>query len=389
MVPGTRRGENVDLNPIIQEDSTESTTGISSGWMALTPEEEWGPFNWVTTEEEFIEFINNEYAVQREFYKNPRDYEGVSFQAKYLQDSLGRPMLVPGQIHIIYGASESKKSFLGLTAVLDNHGFYIDLEMGGPGLSTRIGKMNYEYSCSDGFAIYPTKDELLVLVAELCDRPATVVVIDSFAQLSVLLDKDTNSGGDTGLIFQMVLRPLATAGHAVVVIDHSPKAKNSNDHPIGSQNKKAQADIMYRVQINDGTGQSELFIEKDRYHVIRGRLNDGQDLYGEVRLTDNPLRLKIVPADYLEQSRTIVGVRHNIYRIMERIMLAVIKSKRLTKSEIDTQVQGKSGEITKARNELVSQGFLVEVIEKEKGVKPKTFLALSEKKWRFTTLDLD
>lgn len=379
----------MDIEPLVKEGLVDLTTGITSGWISPTPEEEWGPYEWVNTEEEFIQVVNNEYAVHREFYKNPRDYEGINFQAKYLFDAFGRPMLVPGQIHIIYGASESKKSFLGLTAVLENHGFYIDLEMGGPGLSTRLGKMNYDYSRSDGFAIYPTKDELMVLVAELCERPETVVVIDSFSQLSVLLDKDTNSGGDTGLIFQKVLRPLATAGHAVVVIDHSPKARNSNDHPIGSQNKKAQADIMYRVQINDSTGQSELFIEKDRYHVIRGRLNDGQDLYGEVRLTDNPLRLKIVPADYMEQSRTIVGVSHNIYRIMERIMLAVTKSTRLTKSEIDAQVQGKSGEITKARNELVNQGYLIEVVVKEEGKKLKTFLALGENHWRFTTLDLN
>ena len=369
------------MNTENRDTSNTQFKAISSGWSDPLPEEDWGPFSWAGSEQEMIEACNNEYAQSRDLFTNPLVYDSIDFQPKYLNDVLGRPMLSPGQIHIFYGPSESKKTFLGLAAVLENHGFYIDLEMGGPGLSARLRKMNYEYSCSDGFAIYPTKSDLLVLVAELCERPESVVVIDSFSQLSVLMDKDTNSGGDTGSIFQEVLRPLATAGHAVVVIDHSPKARNSNDHPIGSQNKKAQADVMLRMQVNESTGHSEIYVEKDRYHVLRSRLGNSSNLYGEVRLTDNPLRVKIIPQEGVDAILATLGVPHSVFQKMVQIMQAVISTGGLTKSEIDATVTGKSQTITAARNALLDQGFLVEACETVDGHKPRTVIKSSDKKW--------
>jgi hypothetical protein len=377
----------MDLN-IEPQQVEEGFEAITSGWVDPEPEENWGPYFWADTEEEMIEAINSERSSQDSLFTNPLDFDGDRMKPSFLADQLGQNLLTPGLIHTFYGPSGSKKSFIAMTAVLEAGGFYIDLEMGLGLMSKRLKQMGYPYSQSNGFTSISSKEEFenTINVLMAFYQP-TVVVIDSFTQLATVLGKDSNNGEDTGLIYQKYLRPLAARGFTVVTTDHSPKSGSANDHPIGSQNKKAQLDVAYRIHVNDVSGYSEMYLEKDRMYLIQSRLPENSNLVGEVRLTSQPLRVKIIPNGMMEQMHQIPGYSRSDYTIMDRQISALMKNSPMSISDLDGVVTGKSILKTKCRKLLIENGYIDEEQIAVDGKKPKKVLKLSTKKWVFTTLD--
>lgn len=368
----------------------EKFEAITRGWVDPEPEEKWGPYFWANTEEELIECLNNQRAVEDPIFTNPLDFDGDHMQPSFLADAMGRNLLTPGLIHTFYGPSGSKKSFIAMSAVLQAGGFYLDLEMGLGLMSKRLKQMDYGHSQSDGFRSISSKEEFEETIkALLLYYQPTVVVIDSFTQLATILGKDSNNGEDTGVIYQKYLRPLAAKGFTVVTTDHSPKSGSANDHPIGSQNKKAQLDVAYRIQVNENTGHSEMYLEKDRMYLIKPRLPENSNLVGEVRLTSQPLRVKIIPNGMMEQIHQIPGYTRSFYTIMDRQISALMKKSPLTITDLDGAVTGKGVLKTQSRKLLIKHGYIeVEQIAGD-GKKLKNVLKLSSKEWMFTTLDLN
>lgn len=77
------------------------------------------------------------------------------------------------------------------------------------------------------------------LIATVYEREIAVVVIDSLGELFGLHGKDENADKDVGPFLRGIIRPLADAGAAVIVIDHSTKSKDNPLHPSGSKRKRA------------------------------------------------------------------------------------------------------------------------------------------------------
>lgn len=370
-------------DPFINQKNASVNSAISSGWNDLTEDPE-DLFDWVENDDDMRLALNQIKMTENDTFINPLDAEVGNLEPKFLFDELNRPMLIPGLLHIIYGPSESLKSFLAMTAALETGGIYLDLEMGIIQLSKRIRDMAYPYEFSNGFITgLSSADEIDAAYAVIKTMEPTVVVIDSLAQLAMNLGKDTNNGGDMGYVLSHYARSLTNLGFTVVVLDHLPKAANSPDHPVGSQNKKAQADVMYRVQTSE-TGAVEIFVEKDRTYSIRERLLEGDNMYGTLKLGGSPLRMKVLPVGYQSSNHQIKGLKEIDYKLMDRIIVFVEQNNDVNKTLIEVGVRGNKSNIAKMRDLLIEEGYLeIKEIMNEAGRKKKV-ISRTSKMWRFS-----
>ncbi len=120
------------------------------------------------------------------------------------------------------------------------------------------------------------KGDLLNLVALLRTWRPAVVAVDSVGELLPLLALNSNSPDDFTTAHAAVLKPLATAGAAVVIVDHL--AKNTDSKAAGptgtAAKRRAVGGVSIRVTIKEqfvpGKGGSAwLTVNKDRHGGLR------------------------------------------------------------------------------------------------------------------------
>lgn len=257
---------------------------------SLSHEEWYGfPVDDLTTGRTFV-IDNPNYA---ELFSNPLDADELEVLPTYFNDNLSEPMFASGLVHWLYGPSETGKSFLALGACLESSGIYISLEMGRSQMATRIRKMSYHYLDSSRFIFPEIFPNIRAALRELVAIPETVIVIDSFAELALLDNADTNNDQDVGRLIHEYIKPLARAGHCVIVIDHIAKNPSNHEYPLGTQNKKSQSDVCLFIDRQKETGIPELLVTKDRYWIYKDRFSDSTRRYGSLTLSDSPLRANV------------------------------------------------------------------------------------------------
>lgn len=107
------------------------------------------------------------------------------------------------------------------------------------------------------------------------DTTTTFLVIDSIGEAFGLAGIDENKDVDVGPWYRMVARPLADAGPAVLIIDHSTKAADNPLHPSGSKRKRAgMTGASYLVEApapltREKGGKLRLTCAKDRHGQFR------------------------------------------------------------------------------------------------------------------------
>jgi hypothetical protein len=128
-----------------------------------------------------------------------------------------------------------------------------------------------------------------------------LVVLDSLGEFLALCGRDENKDLDVTWAHEFLLRPLAAAGAAVVVIDHP--SRSTRWYPAGSKRKlaaltgagytmnadcKNEADDAERSFSRDKAGYSNLFCVKDRHGhfpnftgISRFNVEPGRRYFGE------------------------------------------------------------------------------------------------------------
>jgi len=113
---------------------------------------------------------------------------------------------------------------------------------------------------------------LLGLIAE---RAITAVVIDSLGEAFGTEGINEDRDNEVGPWLRGVARPLAAAGPAVVLIDHSTKTNDNQLHPSGSKRKRAAiGGASYLVEavtgfVKGGSGRLRIICAKDRHGSYR------------------------------------------------------------------------------------------------------------------------
>lgn len=298
-----------------------------------------------------------EYLGLPNLFYNPLDADTSEIVPKYLQDNRGDYIFAPGLLHWLYGPSETGKSFIALCASLETAGIYLSLEMGARQMGTRVRKMSYHHLDSSRFIFPEFFPEVKTALAALTEVPPTVVVVDSFAELALACGADTNNDQDVGRVLRDYIRPLCTAGHAVIVVDHIAKNPLSNEYPLGTQNKKSQSDICMHIERDKDSGLLELKVTKDRYYIYDGRFLGPKRNYGVVEITEAPVRVKIHREGF-EEFMPIKASSSQDRQTQDAVMKLLREVKQIQKSHIRHKISASDKKIDKALAQLREGGWV-------------------------------
>jgi hypothetical protein len=371
----------------LNNQALNSSSFKESGWVKPILEKEED-----LSIEELYGFPESELSVERvaaieisntwpQFF-NPLDADASSILPKYFKDNLGSAIFAPGLIHWLYGPSETGKSFIALTACLESAGIYFSLEMGPNQMGNRVRKMGYHYLDSSLFLFPESPDIAKSLLVGLKTISPTIIIIDSFAELALLCGADTNNDQDVGGIFRDFLKPMANAGHSIVVVDHIAKNPANTDYPLGTQNKKSQSDVLLFIDRSSESGMLELKVTKDRYSIYDGRFESPDRKYGIVELTDLPTRAKVHRTgheEFMPISHSTSGDR----KMQDSIIKALNEFGALQKSHIKFKVTGSEKRIDKALIQLAEGGWISITKGKTEDGYPCRIVSIGDKPWVF------
>ena len=196
----------------------------------------------------------------------------------------GVALLYPGKTNMLFGESESGKSWIAMHACQQalergDRVAYIDFEQDVTDVVHRMLALGVDRRCLLDRFIYLNPDVPLgegsrgQLLAELGD--CAIVVIDGITDAMGLHGLDPNSNADYARFDRLLPRAVAALGPAVLMIDHVPKSTHEARFAVGAQHKRASIQgASYNVRVTNPlapgtTGSIQLTIAKDRLGGVR------------------------------------------------------------------------------------------------------------------------
>lgn len=191
-----------------------------------------------------------------------------------------------GQVNGVHGDSGTGKGWIVLTACVQQitagrHVVFVDLEDVPESIVSRLRLLG---AADDGIVerfhyVRPTDPfgffAVTSLVELVRDTQASLLVVDSLGEAFGLDGINEDKDNEVGPWLRAVARPLADAGAAVVLVDHSTKATDNPLHPSGSKRKRAAiGGASYLVTspsplTAEGGGRLRLTCAKDRHGAFR------------------------------------------------------------------------------------------------------------------------
>lgn len=329
-------------------------------------------------EEEFVDnFVD---PLEPAGFINPLFVDGEIGEAKYFKDTDGKFLFTPGLIHLIYGLPGSRKSLLTQATVLQHGGVFIDLETSVVAIKDRLEKLKYNSMASEHFAFPEKYEDVIRLVNVVIGMEPTVVAIDAMGELVSRFGGSTTDDMDVAKVFHEVLKPLAKAGHCVIVTDHLPKSGSNSDFPYGSHNKKAQSDVL--ILMTDKGNLSELKLTKDRHYVFGEQGFYVGNEIGYLEVLKNPMRItfsRYTPSD--EGGGSSIG---KLKVAKDRVMRALDLKGRMTKSDLRDVVGGKNAVQGEAIRQLEAEGFISVTTGRTQNKGNAQFLNVEKSGWEFS-----
>lgn len=220
----------------------------------------------------------------------------------------GGYLFYAGEFNLVYGDTESGKTWLCLAAVAATieggagRAVAIDLDHNGAASLLRrlemLGATRELLSDRQVFrlAMPETEVELNDLTADLAVFEPDVVVLDSLGEVMPLFRANSNSADDFTVVHTNVIKPLTRAGAAVLVVDHLPKSADSRKHgPTGTAAKtRAVGGLAVQVSAERAFrpgegGAAKLQLFKDRHGGVRKQVSgsDPRPVIGTFTLTED------------------------------------------------------------------------------------------------------
>ncbi len=207
----------------------------------------------------------------------------------------GVRLFYTGKVNVLYGDSESGKTWIALAAVTEvlaagGRAAVVDLDHNGmaetitrllhlgakPADLADLGRFRYCEPADAG--------ELVFFTADLASWAAWVVVVDSLGEMLPMLGLSSNSPDEYTAGNRRVLTPLAASGAAVVAVDHLPKDDGAREKgQTGTLAKKRSINgVSLRVTVGDQFvpgrgGSANLTVSKDRPGGLRGHCPPGKN----------------------------------------------------------------------------------------------------------------
>lgn len=252
----------------------------------------------------------------------------------------GQALIYPGRVNMLYGRSESAKSWVALEACVQEmmqgeRVLYIDLEDGPEAIVDRLNRLGVGRDDIRSTFSYMRPEEPMagmqydawgnerdsaqgranraILHRYLTDYDPNLVVVDGMTVLYGLHGLNTNDTTGTEHVTKWLKsllrtgRPGRVEARTVLLIDHTGKGAPKGSMPIGSQHKMAMVQgtalqVHVIVQPAPGKlGHMELVVGKDRPGEVRriatsGDVQVAADVYMDSR-EEGVTRMRIEPPD--------------------------------------------------------------------------------------------
>jgi 5S rRNA maturation endonuclease (ribonuclease M5) len=218
----------------------------------------------------------------------------------------GHALLYSGKVNVLFGDSESGKTWIGLAAlveVLTSGGKAAVIDLDHNGMAETVSRMILlgakpaDLSDPNRFRYCEPQDaeELDYFVADIAAWKPWAVIVDSLGEVLPMLGLNSNSPDEYTAGNRRVLTPLANAGAACIAIDHLPKDDGAREKgQTGTLAKKRSINgislrVTVKEQFTPGQGGSaSLTIAKDRPGGLRGHCPAGKNApAGRFVMTDN------------------------------------------------------------------------------------------------------
>ena len=279
----------------------------------------------------------------------------------------GACLLYRGKLHALSGEPESCKGWLAVQASAEQIAagaivLYIDFEDTAKAIVSRLDDLAADPAAVVERLRYVRPDEPLDergwhdLAAALALDPA-LVVIDGVTEALARHGLDLADNTDVAKWLDLLPRPLAARGAAVLLLDHVVKDREARGrYAIGAQHKLAGVDVAYRLEVVQpfGRGREGLVkvkVTKDRPGHVRQHA--AEDRIADLHLSsdgDGAVTVRLeAPLGRGEPFRPTV--------LMERISRAIEETPGLVKRDVRA-IPGKSSAKDLALELLVRDGYV-------------------------------
>lgn len=146
----------------------------------------------------------------------------------------GHALFYAQKVNVLFGDPECGKTWIALAAIVEalhagRRAVFIDLDHNGMGeVVSRLLMLGARPDALGNLDVFryaepEDGDQLVLTVADLRRWRPAVAVVDSIGEVLPILELSSNSPDDYTKANRRVMTPLATAGAAVIAIDHLPK----------------------------------------------------------------------------------------------------------------------------------------------------------------------
>jgi hypothetical protein len=278
----------------------------------------------------------------------------------------GRALLYAGRVHAVFGEPEACKGWVALAATAEaldagDRVLYVDFEDTAASVAGRLVALGVPADAIRERFVYVRPDEPLADTgrADLDAAAAgvTLAVLDGITEALTLHGLDLSSNGDVAAWLDLLPRPLARGGAAVLTIDHVVKDReNRGRYAIGAQHKLAGVDCAYSVSVIEPFGRGrdgrvKITVTKDRPGHVRAFADEGR--VAEARLQSHDDGTVTVTLEAPEGAGAFRPTT-----LMERVSRAVEDEPGVGTNAIRRTVKGRAKFVQEALARLIEEGHV-------------------------------
>ena len=278
----------------------------------------------------------------------------------------GRALLYAGRVHALFGEPEACKGWLALAATAEaldggDRVLYVDFEDSAASIVSRLVALGVPVDAIRERFAYVRPDEPLQKAGradlEAAADGVLLAVLDGITEALSLHGLDLASNGDVAAWLDLLPRPLARAGAAVLTIDHVVKDReNRGRYAIGAQHKLAGVDCAYSVTVIEPFGRGrdgrvKITVTKDRPGHVRAFADEGR--VAEARLCSHDDGTVTVT---LEAPEGAAAFRPTT--LMERVSRAVEDEPGVGTNAIRRAVKGRANFVQEALSRLIEEKYV-------------------------------
>jgi hypothetical protein len=304
-------------------------------------------------------------------------------------DGIRSALLYAGMVNGVHGDSGTGKSWISIAAIAERfhaaeNVILLDLEDTPESVLSRLRMVGITADQIVRHLDYrrPTEPfgpfEMAELLTTIETDNVSLIVIDSLGEAFGTEGINEDKDAEVGPWLRSVARPLADAGPAVLLIDHSTKSKDGQQlHPSGSKRKRAAiGGASYLIEavtpfVKGGDGRLRVICAKDRHGTYRrGENVSWLDMN---TAPDDTVTLELIAPAQIEETSHSEMIENRILKVLTGE--AEMSKKALSAALREAGLKARNETINDTVALMVHRGLIVE----RPGARNSMVLSLTQK----------